>query len=358
MAITAFSKKYSCELDAIQYFSQIGHDIKQDYELIHITEFERSIVRGDIYCPSCGVTNASIVSGSKGHRNTFLRQPHFRFIDINGHESHDEYCDLRVVKPFKDETSHYTNFTSGKSDTKTTRIIGELISSALSNKIISQANIIEFRQWHFNIKKNNIIDVNVRTDKLFPYRVYRCREGLDLNLALSPTVSSGSFTNKLALDKIVATNKNILEKVQKHPELKIKDKIISKYFEKGSKKIFDVRRIVKEYQLVEILSIAILDSFRISLRGIKDRSVLQAFCGLLLYKNEWNVDNSINMCNEIIKNKANEYSTLGNIIGFNPFYKFELFSTILNINEVQDDLPTRDELNELMQEVVVNITRS
>ncbi|MFT6584778.1 MAG: hypothetical protein ACJAVU_000875 [Cognaticolwellia sp.] len=149
MAITVFSKKFSRKVDALQYFSLIGHNVKQDQELILITDYERAIVRDDISCPSCSVTNAIIVSGAKGHRNSSLRQPHFRFIDRDGNESHDEFCDLKTIKPFKDETSHYENLTLNKSNTDTTRIIGKLISNALSNNIIKVSDIIEFRQWHF-----------------------------------------------------------------------------------------------------------------------------------------------------------------------------------------------------------------
>jgi hypothetical protein len=357
MAITVFSKKFSREVDALQYFSLIGHNVKQDQELNLITDIERSIVRDDISCPSCGVTNAIIVSGAKGHRNSPLRQPHFRFIDENGNESHDDFCDLKTIKPFKDETSHYENFNLNKSNTDTTRIIGKLISSALSNNIIKVSDIIGFRQWHFNIKKNNIVYVDFSPDKLHPYLVYRCRGNLDLNLALSPTVDSKSVINKLALDKIVASNKGTLDKILQQPKFKMKERELDKFFKKGGKSIFDVRKIIKEYYLVNMLGNAMLDSFNCSLRGIKDTSALQAYCGLLLYVNEWSVDSSIEMCNKIINCKVNESAILGNIIGLNPFYKFELYSAILDINEVQTDLPSSEKLKELIQEAANSIVQ-
>jgi len=358
MAITVFSKKFSREVDALQYFALIGHNIKDDQELLNITDHERSVVKSDIHCPSCGVANAIIVSGAKNNRNISLRQPHFRFVDKNGNESHDEFCDLKAVNPFKDETSNYESFTSNKSNTDATRIIGDLISSALSNEIISVSDIVKFRQWHFNIKKNNIVHVNFSLEKIFPYSVYRCRNNLDLNLALSPKVDSKSVINKLALDKIVASNKSTLDKILQQPKYNFKEREISNFFRNGGKSIFDVRKMIHEYQLVNSLSHALLDSFNFSLRGIKDKSALQACCGLLLYVNKWDVTSSIEMCNKILKNKVREHSILGNVIGLNPFYKFELYSSILDINEVQADLPTHGELTELVKETADNLLQT
>lgn len=350
MAITVFSKKFAREVDALQYFSLIGHDVQKDSELNIISDEERRIVKEDIQCPSCGVLNATIVSGVKGHRNTSLRQPHFRFIDKNGNESHNDFCDLKTIKPFKDQTSHYESFSFKKSNSDVTRIIGMLVSNALSNKIIKASDIVEFRQWHFNIKKNNIVHVNFASNKLHPYFVYRCRHDLDLNAALSPTIDSKSVINKLALDMVVASDQSTLKKIAEQPNFKVKERELEKFFKNGGKFIFDVRKIIKEYYLVNMLGNAILNSFHFSLCGVRDKSALQAFCGLLLYINQWSVEDSIDMCNEIIKTRVIEPAELGNIIGLNPFYKFELYSTILNINEVEDDLPSSDRLKELMQE--------
>ncbi|MFT6584779.1 MAG: hypothetical protein ACJAVU_000876 [Cognaticolwellia sp.] len=176
-------------------------------------------------------------------------------------------------------------------------------------------------------------------------------------MALSPTIGSKSVINKLALDKVVASNKGTLDRILLQPKLKMKEHELDKFFKNGGKSIFDVRKIIKEYYLVNILSNAILDSFNCSLRGIKDTSAIQAYCGLLLYVNEWSVDSSIEMCNKIINCKVNEPAILGNIIGLNPFYKFELYSAILDINEVQSNLPTSEKLTELMQEAANSIVQ-
>lgn len=63
------------------------------------------------------------------------------------------------------------------------------------------------------------------------------------------------------------------------------------------------------------------------------------------------------MCNRIINCKINEPAILGNIIGLNPFYKFELYSAILDINDVQSDLPSSEKLRKLMQEAANSIVQ-
>nr|WP_170963373.1 hypothetical protein [Vibrio kanaloae] len=41
MALTVFSKKLNCEVDAVQYFSLLGHNLKIDPELNSVTDEER-----------------------------------------------------------------------------------------------------------------------------------------------------------------------------------------------------------------------------------------------------------------------------------------------------------------------------
>ncbi|MGS0569388.1 hypothetical protein ACU8V6_13015 [Vibrio alginolyticus] len=153
MALTVFSKKLNCEVDAVQYLSLLGHNLKIDPELNSVTDEERDIVKNDVICPSCGVANAIIVSGFRNDRNYAIRQPHFRFVDEHGNESHHEYCDLKTVKPFKDITSSYESFFNQKSKSHITKLIGNIISSALTNESIGVKDMIDFRQWHFNLKK-------------------------------------------------------------------------------------------------------------------------------------------------------------------------------------------------------------
>lgn len=361
MAITGFSKRFSREIDALQYFSLIGHDIKKDPKLAQITDNERAIVREDVQCPSCAALNATIVSGAKGHRNITLRQPHFRFIDIHGNESHHEFCDLKTIKPFKDKTSNYQSFTFSQSNSHITRVIGDLISKALTNRIIKTSDIIEFRHWHFNIKKNNIVHLDFTADKIFTYQVYRLRKDLDIQSALSPVISGDSVINKLALDMVIANDQSTLKKITNQTDFNFRRRDIEKLRNHIGKPIFDVRKLVNEYFSVITLGNAMLDSFRAPLHGIKDTSILQAFCGLLLYINKWNIEESINMCNEIIHCKKCDNNELGNIIGLNPFYKFELYSALLNINEVAPELPTQRQLDESMiktVEIILNTEKS
>lgn len=241
MAITVFSKKLDRELDVLQYFSMLDHDLKNDPELNYISDVERLNVKEDVICPSCGVENAIIVSGARNSRNQSIRQPHFRFTDENGNDSHHEYCDLKTIKPFKDMTSSYESFLHQKTNSHLTSVIGEIISSALTNGIIKVSDMINFRQWHFNIKKDNVVQVLFNPEKLFPYGVYKSRKNFDIESALNPTVDPSSIIKKLALDKIVAQNKDTYYKIMQHPDFKLKNTDIDSFFKNGSRNIFDIR---------------------------------------------------------------------------------------------------------------------
>jgi hypothetical protein len=357
MAITAFSRKLDRELDALQYFSMLGHDLKNDPELNSISDAERWNVKEDIICPSCGVAKAIIVSGAKNRRNQSIRQPHFRFIDENGNDSHHECCDLKNIEPFKDITSSYESFLHQKTNSHLTKLIGEIISSALANEIIKVSDMISFRQWHFNIKKDNITQVLFGSEKLFPYSVYKSREKLDIDSALNPIIDPSAIIKKLALDKIVAQNKETHFKITKHPYFKLKNKDIDSFFKNGSRDIFDIRILSEEYTLSNMFGHAILNSFKTSLDSQKEKSILQACCALFLYANKWQIDPSIDMFNIALKNRNKKNTIEGNIIGLNPFYKYEFYSAILNINDVAKSLPTKDELSILVSETANSLIK-
>lgn len=350
MAITAFSKKLDRELDALQYFSILGHDLKNDPELNSISDVERLNVKEDVICPSCGVANAIIVSGARNSRNQPIRQPHFRFTDENGNDSHHEYCDLKTIKPFKDITSSYESFLHQKTNSHLTKVIGEIISSALTNGIIKVSDMINFRQWHFNIKKDNIVQVLFSSEKLHPYNVYKCRKNFDIESALNPTIDPSSIINKLALDKIVAESRDTYYKIIQHPDFKLKNKDIDSFFKNGSRNIFDIRLLSEEYTLSNMFGNAILSSFKTSLGSQKEKSILQACCALFLYVNKWQIEPSIDMFNIALQHRDEKHTIEGNIIGLNPFYKYEFYSAILNINDVAKILPTSDELSVLVKE--------
>ena len=210
--------------------------------------------------------------------------------------------------------------------------------------------MINFRQWHFNIKKDNITQVLFSSEKPFPYSVYKCRKNLDIEFALNPTIDSSSVTNKLALDNIVAQNKDTYYKIIQHPDFKLKNKDIDSFFKNGSRNIFDIRLLSEEYTLSNMFGHAILSSFKTSLDSQKEKSILQACCALFLYVNKWQIDPSIDMFNMALKHRNQKHTIEGNIIGLNPFYKYEFYSAILNINDVAKSLPTRDELSILVAE--------
>ncbi|WP_219599355.1 hypothetical protein, partial [Vibrio parahaemolyticus] len=53
--------------------------------------------------------------------------------------------------------------------------------------------------------------------------------------------------------------------------------------------------------------------------------------------------------NDALKTKDKTHTINGNIIGLNPFYKYEFYSSVLYINDVAKDLPTNDELHRLIE---------
>lgn len=347
MAITAFSKKLGVELGASQYLEKMGHDIKSDPELQNISEEERRVIKDDIICPSCRAGNAIIVSGSRSlTTNLNIREAHFRFINSDGKNAHGEFCDLREDKPFNDSTVDKINFLEPRTQSKTTKLIGKIVTKALNNGLISVSQMIEFREWHYNLKKDNIVSINFDSEKIFPYHVFLCRKNSTSDMLIE---SSKTETNirKSELDYFVGTNKATLEKISKHRDFKVKPKPIENFLKKKNKDIFDVRKLINEYTMVRDLSSGLNSALKIYRSGMRDKSLIDAFSGLILFTCNWDINKAVDKCNEILKSEESDEKIMGNIIGLNPFYKFELYASLLNINDVHDALPTIEELRQI-----------
>ncbi len=347
MAITAFSKKLGIELGASQYLELIGHDVKNDPELQNISEEEREEIKADIVCPSCKAENAIIVSGSKSTKtNLNTREAHFRFINSDGINAHGQFCDLREDKPFNDSTVEKINFLEPKTQSRTTKLIGEIVTKALNNGLISVSQMIEFREWHYNLKKDNIVSINFDSEKIFPYHVFLCRKNSTSEILIESSKTEKNI-RKSEIDYFVGTNKSIFEKISKHRDFKVTPKKIENFLKKKNKDIFDVRRIINEYLMVKNLSSRLNSALGIYSNGVRDKSLIDAFSGLILFICDWDFGKAVDKCYEILKSKESNERFMGNIVGLNPFYKFELYASLLNINDVHEALPSDEELRKI-----------
>ncbi|ENP8454751.1 hypothetical protein [Photobacterium damselae] len=351
MAITSFSMKFDRELDASQYLQLLGYDIGRDPELKSVDKSLRDFIHNDLMCPSCGTKGAVLVSGAKGKLSEKnIKQPHFRFIANDGSDVHDEFCDLREIKPFRDISCEQINFVESKS--LATKLIGEYVSKAIFNGFLNRLDIARFRVWHMNTKKKNMVKLSLREDKLFHYSTIYCRRNKDFD-EFHPKLGEVKNLNwKIyALDRIAKKNIAMFDEVSKHTNSCVKEGDLTKLLKKHEL-IFDVRVLSDKYKLMLKLKSFISRSTGVQFKTKYELSFLDAFTGVLLYVNNWDYQKALFMFIDILNANCGNEPFTDNIVALNPFKDFQKLKSILNMNDVHEWLLTKNELDiELEKEV-------
>lgn len=337
MAITSFSIKYDRELDATQYLSLLGYDLDKDPELRHVSKEMRDFIHQDLMCPSCGVRGAILVSGSQNKiKSKNTKQPHFRYIDYYNEDTHDELCDFRESKPFKDISVETISFTKSKSEN--TKLIAEYVSKALHYKLFNRADIANFRVWHLNKKKNNLVKLNIEPTKIPHYvSIFRCK--FNEQELFHPALGDITYLDWkfYATERLVRKEKLLLDIVEKHKNHFRNFSEISKYMKNGDY-IFDVRILDEKYILIKKLSRFFTLNFKEIFKSKYEISFLDAFLGLIGYVNNWDYNMSKIMIAKIASLPNGDYDNTDNIISLNPFKDYEVIKTVLNMNDVSDKL--------------------
>ncbi|MCE7604562.1 hypothetical protein [Vibrio fluvialis] len=346
MAITSYSTKFNRELDATQYLELLGYDHEKDPELIDVNRELRDFIHKDLMCPSCGVRGAILVSGAQNKTRTRkVRQPHFRYSGSNGEDIHDELCDLREAKPFKDISTELVSFTKARSSS--TRIIASFLARAIENNLISRFNIANFRVWHLNVKKHHMVKINVTSNQVQHYQSMYCRK-LKREEEFNPMFGELEKLNwnLYGLDRIALQNDAFMD-ISNHDSIFIKPADFKKII-KGDMEVFDVRFLDDEYnkllRLKRFISLTCGEKFN----SKYEMSFLDAFVGLLLFVNNWSYEQAQLMYIEISCLPTPLGVGSDNIISLNPFKDYQSLKTILNMNDVYEHLLTKENFDDLL----------
>jgi hypothetical protein len=344
MAITCFSLKFDRELDASQYLDLLGYDIKSDPELKSVDKNTRDFIHRDLICPSCGIKGVMLVSGAQSKLgNKKIRQPHFRFYSNGEADVHDKFCDLREENPFNDISCEKIDFSRSKS--LATKLISEYVSKAIANGFIKKLDIAKFRIWHLDIKRNNVVELSLDSEKTFHYLVIQFRRNKNIERFHPKLGEIESLNwNIYALDRIAIKDKSLFEEISKHDDYNFKEKDVASFVERNNL-VFDVRILSHEYKCMLQLREFIHRNVKGVFKTKYDISFLDAFVGVLLYVNNWDYQKAIFMFIDIVNSKSCDDYILGNIIALDPFKDYQKISFILNMNDVSDRLLKKDDLD-------------
>jgi hypothetical protein len=324
MANTAYSKKFKRELDPLQLLSLLNYKLDNSNLISNLPEEIRTFIRQDIICPCCKATNTEIVSDSiSANGKSSKRQPHFRFKDTSQgtKNGHHPFCDTIPSPKGTDSASNV--FTSKRSRSRTTKYIRRLVCTARQINFLTDSDIANFRQWVFDLKKDNYLENKVNEKQLV--NAYNLRVQFHLLDNLPPYLD--------------------LEEHRKHREhmkpskdffsacdyKQISLSSISKLAKKTT--YLDVEEIKKFFYIVNELSKHV-SGISYYFQKNESKNLVEAFLCLFLFKNNWDIKITTHEISQLHdKQRYLEIDeSLGNITGSNPFQNIMAYDYLKKVN--------------------------
>jgi hypothetical protein len=348
MPRTAFSSYYARELDPEQLVALINQvepgtvDASTD-----ILPAVRDWIRTDVVCSSCGARDAQIVrTAQSATRATAIRQAHFRFVSATGEDAHHMFCEFRADAA--DQQSEAL-VDLGSARTAETRWVRELVCRGIQSGILSQASIRGMRQWFFDLKTESRMRIAVQPEAIdwiaklqrhpsyhrWPFHpIHAEMPGFKWDLA-----ASYQFTEEnLALFDLIRGVGHDASTRQKAKALAGRH---------HDREVFDHAVLRPYYEAT--LSLAIFIARNSDFGGGKGRPdefrfkgvpiPLLALCALLLFISNWDLNAAIGTSARLFAAPPATDTTLGNVIGLNPFHDYAAWNLLAVASDVASQSP-------------------
>jgi hypothetical protein len=362
MPKTAYSKHFGKELDLEQLIALIGGGApsETDQDVREVPDSVRDWVKADLECPFCGAEGAQIVSSSKAKNGgIFLRQAHFRFQSPECTDSHHPFCDFHRNDQGTKQSETLVNFGSEKSEQ--TRTVRELVCRAIEQRVFDQRNIRDMRQWFFNLKVENGLTLDTSVEEIEWVEALR-RHYRDDGISFHPShAEMPNYDWKYAaFSEFTRNNCRLLELVRKLPHNEAARKrarnLVDKY---AGQNVFDVsvlepfyRKTIALWSFVGRNYKKLESSERVLVLSYQFEKYcspsLMAFCALILYISEWDLNQAIVTLAPIVNGTPAVDQTLGNVVGLNPFHDFQAWKYVIETHRIAvqspNDLNYKDQL--------------
>lgn len=323
MSITATNKSTMIEVDMITYLASLGYDVKEEPQLKRVSKSIVEYIKNNFQCPSCGAEEPQLISGGIRSGGIFSSQPHLRFLNNEGKESHHEYCEFHsgFRKDLPSGVSRCFLSAERFSGAGATKEVARLTSIGLNLDLFSRRDMVEFRSYFLNIYKEGVVQLEAGDENIKAYQFF------------SGLVDDGKHRHPL-LRKVVSHKKSGFDS--------------SRYSVHRLRQAFDRKRAVpvrlrdvsSEFFASKKLSEILIPSYRKATEfkfynaGIE---YLYALSGLILFSSNWDFGVAEEKAYRIISING-EIDAYANIVGFNPFVRFEDNCMKLCISEVSGEM--------------------
>lgn len=353
MPKTAYSHKFQRELDPEQLLSLFGYDLRSDPDLKNLSkEWRRKIYR-DLTCPECGVTGGIIVSRSKSQKDymrqsSVIRQSHFRFLASEDTVSiHHPLCDHYDDSKPKNQKESLVNF--GSDRTFETKVIRELVSRGIEQRIFSQQTIRDMRQWFFDTKVENQFKMEL-SEEAFQWASKLRNLFHHRGIPFKPVhaeLPDFDWRHAATL-QFAEENRDLISIVRTgwwgYNSKKAEQRTLKLIKLTQGATVFDVTVLAEHYQKTIELACFMKQNlyvFNQKLRFYEDQlysdmklTAVVAFAALLLYVSSWEFDKAVLNLIKIVNAPTPIDMNAGNVIGLNPFHDLTAWSNLMKAKEI------------------------
>lgn len=349
MTITAYSRKFKRELDAKQLenlFERSNSDPSLSF---------RDFVKEDVECPACNVSGGYYVSEGRSLSNgKVVKQAHFAFRDNLGKDSHLPFCDFYTGDDKLNVVSNEGRIDFMRSGSEATRLIGLMVCAGIQEKIFTQEDIRNMRQWFLDLREKGTFTFN-----LSPHIIYLAKASLirykrnydNYVVDLSATNKSWFDINEEVYQSLYFKYPQFYLNRNENPELwNVRLKSVVKkartiVIKDSGTSTFDRSILNEKYEIATQMARLIRD-YHPRLRmiisytptSIKANNPLMALSALLLHVSDWNIQESCKKIQAILAVEKVDDNSAGNIIGLNPFIHHSAWILVKALNDLHSNL--------------------
>lgn len=368
MPLTAYSISEEKELDVEQVLLALCRKsgLQAPAATDPIPDSWREILRTDLECPCCFVTGADIVKEAISRTSKkAIRQPCFRFVS----PGHRPQCDYAANESAGFTPENLVEF--GAPNSNLTKAVRELVCSGIHTGAFSQKTIRDMREWFFEEKTKTSFEVTLDSQvprwldtlwRIASPSLGQLPEGVSLTREIAAMPGfDWSIESARALGARYRATLDVLREKRLWLH-QVVDRIESLAKRYQGETVFDPTILRPKYEQSLSLARFISENYTPIKKANRGKygdvaTCVLALAALLLFVNDWNLDQAIATFSRITISVGQADQSLGNVMGLNPFHDYEAWSKLRLIQDLGVVLPENTDLRAERQEIEGELRR-
>ncbi|MFT9637508.1 hypothetical protein ACMZ49_09365 [Alcaligenes phenolicus] len=366
MPLTAYSISEAKELDVEQVLHALSKRNGQQMPAAtdQIPDSWREILRTDLECPCCFVTGADIVKEAISRTSKrAIRQACFRFVS----PGHRPQCDYAANESAGFTPENLVEF--GATNSNLTKAVRELVCSGIHTGAFSQKTIRDMREWFFEEKIKTSFEVTLDSQvprwldtlwRIASPSLGQLPEGVSLTREIA---TMPGFDWSIESARALGVRYRAILDVLREKRLwlhQVAERVESLAKRYHSETVFDPTILQPKYEQSLALARFLSENYTPIKKANRGKygdvaTCVLALAALLLFVNDWNLDQAIATFTRMAASVGQADQSLGNVMGLNPFHDYEAWSKLRQIQDLGITLPESTDLRTERQQIEADL---